>query len=549
MSRLLAKAATVVAVLVCSVAVAGRDQQQPPLRSTVLLVPIDVRVVDANGDPVPGLTASDFAVYENGAKQDIAHFMTLSYSTDQQPDLSSQSSVEPFGLIPQSHRTFIILLARGRLNGPARGIDAAIAFIKGLLPTDRVALIAFLRASKPTTDHGAAIRFLERYRHHHEALEGRLQADFRRLAFDPVTLSTATRREIDALFRGDEIPSFVELPGATGTTASRYLNLNYLRRAIQFGRRFGGEKHLIVLTDKPLPLGQSTTDDRSGHILVKLANESRVTLSHINTGGLSGHTMIRGGLFISRGAGTRSASGMGITDRDFFAPGDHRDVAEATGGFSSFYREASSTFGRLERSSRVQYLLAYYPKSAPSPDTYRSIRVEINRPGVSAHYRHGYRLGPSQRDEDDFRNAIAAEAVQQALTRLTDAAPRSMITNARVAPPALRIQPSMDQEHRLVLNIAFDPRWVAFKDDGGEFRAILRLGIVVDDRSGHQVGELTRSLNLALSSDEYARTKKDWLAIDVTVPVQGLPSRVRAAAYDYEADRTMAAAATITIRR
>ncbi len=36
-------------------------------------------------------------------------------------------------------RTFLIVLGRGRLQGPARGLDAAIAFVReNLLPQDLV---------------------------------------------------------------------------------------------------------------------------------------------------------------------------------------------------------------------------------------------------------------------------------------------------------------------------------------------------------------------------------------------------------------------------
>jgi VWFA-related protein len=540
-----------IAIVLCLPTQAGSQQPRAPLRSGVVLVPLDVRVVDANGDPVTDLTAADFTVYENDVRQEIAHFMPLSLDGRMPNDRSGLRSVNAFGQTANTHRTFIILLGRGRLNGPARGMDSVIAFVKGLSRTDRVGLVAYLRASQPSTDHGAVIRFLERYRDRHEDLEGRLRADFRRHAFDLVALSADTRRQIDALFQAGGIPTFTALPGATGTAASRYLNLNYLRRAIQSARNISGEKHLIVLTDSPLPL--SRTENPDDHIMVKLANESRVSLSYINTGGLSGQTMIRGQLFISKGGGAaRDHSAMGITDREFFDPGDHRTFAERTGGLSAFYQYASDPLARVDRGSRFQYLLGYYPSTASSPETYRSVRVVIDRREATARYRRGYRLAPSAADETDFRNALGSEALERALARLAGVAPRSRITSARVAAPALRIRASTDQdrgENVLEVNIAFDPMRVAFTPHGTAYRASLRLAVAVDNADGRQVGELTRSLDLELSADDYARAKKEWLSMDVTLPLHGIPARVRAATYDYDADRTMAAAAIVESSR
>src|SRR5688572_21857256 len=64
-------------LLLCLPAVVGAQTQQP-IRSGIVLVPLDVRVVDRDGNPVTDLTAADFTVYENGIRQEIAHFLPMS---------------------------------------------------------------------------------------------------------------------------------------------------------------------------------------------------------------------------------------------------------------------------------------------------------------------------------------------------------------------------------------------------------------------------------------------------------------------------------------
>src|SRR5512143_2837876 len=46
-------------------------------RSSITLVPVDVRVVDREGRPVTDLRQQDFAILEDGVRQEIAHFSEL----------------------------------------------------------------------------------------------------------------------------------------------------------------------------------------------------------------------------------------------------------------------------------------------------------------------------------------------------------------------------------------------------------------------------------------------------------------------------------------
>jgi len=54
----------------------------PQFRSRTVLVPIDVRVVGKNGQPVTDLTASDFSILEDGVPQKIWHHLALSYADE-----------------------------------------------------------------------------------------------------------------------------------------------------------------------------------------------------------------------------------------------------------------------------------------------------------------------------------------------------------------------------------------------------------------------------------------------------------------------------------
>jgi VWFA-related protein len=55
-------------------AIAAAQSHVPVIHVEVDLQPIDVQVEDKNGNNIPGLTAKDFAIFENGQRQKIAFF-------------------------------------------------------------------------------------------------------------------------------------------------------------------------------------------------------------------------------------------------------------------------------------------------------------------------------------------------------------------------------------------------------------------------------------------------------------------------------------------
>ncbi len=67
-------AAFAVAVIAGSASVAGQNQEEFRFRSGVDLVNVTATVVDRNGRFVPGLSQSDFIVYEENELQEVTHF-------------------------------------------------------------------------------------------------------------------------------------------------------------------------------------------------------------------------------------------------------------------------------------------------------------------------------------------------------------------------------------------------------------------------------------------------------------------------------------------
>src|SRR4029078_5660189 len=147
-----------------------RDPKQPQLayRTRTTLVPIDVRVLDKDGKPVTDLTQKDFIVFEDGLRQEIRTFSAQALMPAPATGAGGNATLtrEPEGdLKPQTRRIFLVVLGRGRLQPPAKGVDAVLGLIHDpLLPQDQIAVMAYNRATDFTADHERIEQVVERFK-------------------------------------------------------------------------------------------------------------------------------------------------------------------------------------------------------------------------------------------------------------------------------------------------------------------------------------------------------------------------------------------------
>ena len=305
------------------------DGQQPPqvpsFKTATAVVPVDVRVTTANGSPVTDLKQSDFVVREDGVPQTIKHFIPISLVGEaSQVAERPADTAPPTGFVTPSRRVFLIALGRGRLTGPSNELDALSRFLRErLLPTDRVALFAYNRATAFTTDHAKLVQVLERYRAAHEDIEAEISNWFSglRAMFVSGTIPEFIQARIDAIFSGvSGLPSRDMRPGqpkgASSATLARVMDTpptidegdpvgkaaatdtwtnvgaldKYMEKAFQsthdigtllkgidYMRSIEGEKHLVFVTPSRLML-PGLERDRS---LATAASDSRVAVDFI----------------------------------------------------------------------------------------------------------------------------------------------------------------------------------------------------------------------------------------------------------------------------
>jgi VWFA-related protein len=195
-------------------------------------VPVDVRVVDSKGDPVTDLKKEDFTVTEDGIPQQVRLFDSHALTPEaprpgSPPPLRKALPADaPAGTqaLAQNQRIFLIVFGRGRLQWPDKGIDAAIKMVRErLLPQDRVAVLAYNRATDFTIDRAAIIATLERFKKAHDLIEADLKQQFSGLqaAYGSRTPSKAIQAEIDAVFHGSGTAHARQVPPGTPTDAAQ----------------------------------------------------------------------------------------------------------------------------------------------------------------------------------------------------------------------------------------------------------------------------------------------------------------------------------------
>jgi Ca-activated chloride channel family protein len=160
--RVLLSGIAVVALLISGLAA---QEQLPQFSSSVQLVEVYATVTDAKGEPVTGLTASDFEVYENGELQTISAFaagefpLTVALGIDRSWSMAG----EPLELAKQASQSFL-----RALKPDDRSMVVAIsneADVIAPLSHDRAAQSRAVAALDPwstTALHDAIIASLDR---------------------------------------------------------------------------------------------------------------------------------------------------------------------------------------------------------------------------------------------------------------------------------------------------------------------------------------------------------------------------------------------------
>ncbi len=553
-------------VAVICAALIGLAQQAPPqtpaFRTGTTLVPVDVRVLDRNGKPVTDLAEREFVVLENNVRQQIRHFSAQALTADTAPPapepLRRLEGPAPLGT--QTRRIFLIVLGRGRLQPPARGVDGMIHFVRErLLPQDMVAVLAWNRATEFSTDHAQVVELLERFKKQHERIEADMAQHFSGLAAIygsreiPARLQTAIdsvfaapnapglrtvpenaapdarrvaedqRRMVDAVQRaellaqglaGGRLTESVEgvlpsegmsLDDLAAITSQTGQDVGKLTAGIQYLRHLDGEKHLLFLSPSGVFLPRAE-DDRN---LASLAADARVVIDVIHTGG-------------------QPAFRPGFQGPDW-RPMTSQTVAQETGGSYSSLLMAREFADRLDTATRFQYVLGYYPANSTLDGRFRRIAVRVTRPGVTVHFRHGY-FATRELPAIDRRHLLSYSRVTAVASALTD------VKDIAITVTATNVAPAAGQARGVQVQVKIPPDRLTLIEKDGRRTGLIDVAIFCADARERLVGQSWNAVDMAMEPQAFERFKTTGLTYNSRIPVSVEARFVRVVVYDYAGD-------------
>lgn len=565
---------------------AARQQQaQSTFRSGVTAVPINVRVVDRDGRPVTDLKQGDFTVFEDDIRQPVVSFsQQVLVAQAPGPAQRARPEIPSFEPSPQSQRLFLIVLGAGSVRSrplgpegpsqvnPAKAIEGLLHLLRDrLLPQDQVALLAYNRATDFSADREGIARVLSGFQ---ESEQAGLAALARQSAAtsvqSPAASVFATAPAGPSLSTPAEL-GFAEYVNGRNRSTSDVETLYF---GIKYLRFMPGEKHLIYLSANGLPQPVPTSfesfrtppwDDPSQ--VAAAANNARVAVHVIQTGGipsdpgpflpavpvLTPRIILPGqAYFGTGGSGSTSADGsQGTAEREPVKPDpwasvslpglnavgmqglqELRTLAIRTGGHASLFGDAAKALDRIDEETRVDYLLAYSPSNPTWDGRYRALRVEVNRPGVTVLFRHGY----------------YAELPSASLTRRAVVADSRLIaaaaSNAQRRDIAISAIPAFTKNTKgkggeMVVRIVIDASrlgWTA--DDLERHVANLDVAVFCLDARGKTLGQTRRMLDVALTEARFELASKQGLPYTVRVPITAPARFVKIVVYNFATNLT-----------
>lgn len=408
-------------------------QKSPPFRTEAELVAVDVVVLDQEGNPVPGLTAADFTVSEEGRSQTVQFFQPVvaaggpaaaderrrgyRYSTnvgaDARPVRSFVLFYDDVHLThEQGERAKRALEAFLQDEARAGDLVSIVAPGRALrwharLPAGTAELQQVLGALQGTFVPDVTrerISDYEAYRIHVMSDEQMAERVGRRFS----NYQVAGRDPVD--LRRDEGPRPEKKGGTAGLieplvhfrAAEAYgravtrnrLTLSALTRTIESMASARGRKSIVVMSpgfilDQELTLYREVED---------AARRANVALYFVDARGLEVQSV-----FGSAELGTPLDSrDVGAANADLALEAEGAaSLAESSGGFSVRNRnDLAAGLRRIARESQVHYLLGYRPAGRTPDGRFRRIHVQVNRPGLQVRARKGYYAGGVPRPDD-----------------------------------------------------------------------------------------------------------------------------------------------------
>lgn len=427
-------------------------EQTPSFEGTsqVVAVEVPVNVVDRNGEPVRGLTAADFEVFDGNERQPLSSFEVIDLKTLDTTLAADTGGPRPDSLRSGARRHFLFLfdLSFASPTSIVRARLAARDFVlSSLHPTDLAAVATYSIEHGPklvvtfTPDRAQIARAIDTlgFRRNFDA---RRTDPLRFLVDPPSTSNTGIFGQGEAAdLKAQQEQALFEFLQNVAFAAERIERSIEIARLSAYSRALGdaakalnsvkGRKHVIFFSegfDSRLLLGRETTDEEAD------ADTSNLVSGRswmVDTDNRYGNTALQGDInrmldeFRRADCVIQAVDIGGLragADQRARPSGQEALFAMANGTGGELFKDANNLRQPLERvleRTSVTYLLTFERSDLKADGAFRRLKVKAKLPpGARLTHRAGYYAPRPFKDLDPLeKSLLASDGIASAAPR------------------------------------------------------------------------------------------------------------------------------------
>jgi hypothetical protein len=207
--------------------------------------------------------------------------------------------------------------------------------------------------------------------------------------------------------------------------------------------------------------------------------------------------------------------------------------------FAHKHGQSAQDVDLMDRATRAQYTLGFYPVHDPVDGKYRRLQVKVSRPGVTVLARDGY-YARANVGAVEMKSTIVLSRVRSAAGRpflIPDIGIDKLTLTARAEPsPEATVSMSIDLSR------------VYFEKRAGLNVASIDVGVFVVTNRDREAGQVWHNLALSYTDEELDERRRTGLLHESVVPLTARPEAVKVVVYDYASDLLGSAVARVARR-
>jgi hypothetical protein len=206
-----------------------------------------------------------------------------------------------------------------------------------------------------------------------------------------------------------------------------------------------------------------------------------------------------------------------------------RNISAITGGRTSIFQDIRKGLDIVNETTRVQYLLGYYPADDNWNGRFRQIQVKVNRPGLRVFFRRGYfardNLQPYDRVEFLAFSRISAAG---GYPDIIDDVPFKISTSRAVDNAG---QP------QVMVDLKINASKIALKTADAIHVGRLRVAVFYADSRQRMLGDVWKTVDLKLPGAAYQEYMKSGIPLSIAIPASAGDMYLTAVVYDMQGDK------------